>query len=89
MIEYINAFLGMQDVSLADNIQIWIALFSFITALSSLGLVTFGIYQVKELRYSEIKWHTIAACDRYDVDPVLSEATKDIYKRSNYGTNYS
>jgi hypothetical protein len=34
------------------------------------------------------EWATVAACERYDVDPVLEEVTSRIWDASGGGTNY-
>ena len=72
----------------ADRIQIWIAASSAITAISTFGLLLFAAYQIRAIRWSEKKWATIRACNVYDTDPVLNEATAEIFALSK-GSNYS
>ena len=85
---WIGSLLGAPDLSMTDQIQVWIAGFSAITAFSTFGLVLFAAYQIRAIRWSEKKWATIRACNTYDTDPVLNQATAQIFSLSK-GTDYS
>ncbi len=88
MTSWVGSVVGAPDLTPSDRIQGWIALFSAITALSTFGLLLFAAYQIRAIRWSEKKWATIRACNVYDIDPVLNEATARIFALSK-GTDYS
>jgi len=70
-----------------DKIQVWIAAFAALTALSTVALFLLGLIQIPAIRNAEKKRATIARCEVYDIDPVLNQATLDVFALTK-GVNY-
>jgi hypothetical protein len=78
----------------------WLALVSavaaFVTASMTVVIAIVGLRQLRKITEqtriageNQKKWASIAACERYDSDPVIEEATKFIWQNRNGPNDYS
>lgn len=66
------------------------------TAMMTVIIAVVGLRQLKKITEQtkaandqKKKWASIAACERYDSDPILDEATKVIWNKRQSPTDYS
>ena len=62
------------------------ALANSVLAFLTLGLLVFAIYQVVTIKRDAKITRTLAACERYDIDPVLDQITRRISVAYNEGS---
>jgi hypothetical protein len=58
-------------------------------AILTLGLLAFAVYQVIAVKRDAKITRTLAACERYDIDPVLDQITRRLSIAFNNGTLHS
>jgi len=58
--------------------EFWTAVGTGVLALATLVLIGIGVSQVHALKRQNRRWQTLAACDRYNFDPILDSCLKTL-----------
>lgn len=56
----------------------WTATFTALTAASTGALAFVAWQQLREIKRAQRNWATLQACDRYDLDPIISATVKEL-----------
>jgi hypothetical protein len=51
-----------------------------LAAIAAAGALVVAAYQIREIRREAKKGRTLAACEQYDLDPVLTQAVRTLYE---------
>lgn len=49
-----------------------------ITAIATIGIATVGGWQIAAIRWQNKGWETLRVCEKYDLDPILDRALRNL-----------
>lgn len=64
----------------------WAAIGTCLGGTATVFAVAVAGYQILELRRQQKGWESLKACERYDTDPILNNALKELRKARKAGT---